>query len=66
MTVKVEALEYNGKLFRTETEVLNYRAVEALRKVYRNDLGIYDARFSALLSNPYKAYLILSEIYNDR
>jgi len=66
VTVKVEALEYDGLLFRTEKEVLKYKASKALTDTYKNSGGIYDSRFYAVLDDPLKAYLILSEIYNDR
>jgi hypothetical protein len=66
VTVKIEALEYDGLLFRTEKEVLKYKASKALTEAYKNSRGVYDSRFYAILDDPLKAYLILSEIYNDR
>lgn len=66
MTVKVEAYEHDGKLFKTEGEVLKYKASLALELAYRNNRGMYDNRFYAVLEDPYKTYLILKEFYGDR
>ena len=66
MTVKVQAYEHDGVLFRTSEEVLNYKAKRALQDAYRNDRSYFDNRFLAVLDDPYKTYLILKEFYGDR
>jgi hypothetical protein len=63
MSVKIEAYEYDGKLFRHEEDVLDYQAQELLEAEYMNNFG---GNVSKMMKNPKRIYNILKGVYGDR
>jgi hypothetical protein len=64
MSVKIEAYDYDGRIFRTENDVLDYQAQEAVQAEYTSNGG--DPQdIKKLMRNPRRVYNILRSIYGD-
>ena len=62
MSVKIEVFEHDGKLFRTEEDILDYQAQELLEAEYVT----FSGDIKKFLKNPKRIYNVLRSVYGDR